>query len=120
MVLERAGVRRGLRRSFRLVNGSYWRVFGIWLLVQVVAFIAGGLLTVPFVVASTIMSSVTGASTFDLLPQSISGLGQIVSGAITYPIAAGATALLYVDLRMRREGLDIELARSAGEAGAGR
>ena len=30
------------------------------------------------------------------------------------PFSAGVTSLLYIDRRMRREGLDLELTRAAG------
>jgi hypothetical protein len=50
----------------------------------------------------------------------IGAVGGIVAGAITQPISAGVTVLLYVDLRMRREGLDLALqtATSDGQAPA--
>jgi hypothetical protein len=38
----------------------------------------------------------------------------VVASAVTWPFTAVATALLYVDRRMRREALDLELARAAG------
>ena len=48
----------------------------------------------------------------------IGAVGSIIAGAITQPISAGVTVLLYVDLRMRREGLDLALqtATSDGQA----
>ena len=36
---------------------------------------------------------------------------------ITFPITAGVTVLLYIDQRIRREALDLELARAAGVPG---
>lgn len=119
IVLEKQSVRGGIRRSFRLVKGSFWRVFGVLALVQIVATLAGGLISVPFVVFASLIAGLTDGSTYDLLPQLVSGIGQIGSGCITYPIVAGATALLYVDLRMRREGLDLELARAARAQASG-
>ena len=47
----------------------------------------------------------------------VSQIGSVLSGAILYPLTAAVTALLYIDLRMRTEGLDIELMRATGEAG---
>ncbi|RKS72563.1 hypothetical protein CLV35_2810 [Motilibacter peucedani] len=113
VVLERQGVRGGFRRSFRLVRGSFWRVLGVLALVQVVTQVAGGIISVPFVAGSAVLAAATDSTSFSLLPQVLTGIGQVASGVVTYPIAAGATALLYVDLRMRREGLDLELARAA-------
>jgi hypothetical protein len=45
----------------------------------------------------------------------ISAVGLIVAGTVTYPISAGITVLLYVDLRMRREGLDLVLQTVSGQ-----
>jgi hypothetical protein len=41
-----------------------------------------------------------------------------VAGAVARPISAGVAVLLYVDLRMRREGLDLVLQTAAGSGGA--
>jgi hypothetical protein len=46
----------------------------------------------------------------------VSTIGSILAGTLTYPFVAAVTVLLYVDLRMRREGLDLTLARAAGVA----
>ena len=37
-----------------------------------------------------------------------------MAGAVARPISAGVAVLLYVDLRMRREGLDLVLQTAAG------
>jgi hypothetical protein len=51
---------------------------------------------------------------------SLSALGGIVSTTITAPFLAAAVALLYIDRRIRREALDVELARAAGVTIPGR
>ncbi len=43
----------------------------------------------------------------------IVGVGQAIASAFTMPVMAGVIALLYVDQRIRRESLDIELAQAA-------
>ena len=50
------------------------------------------------------------------LPLLVTALGTVVASAVTWPFTAVATALVYVDRRMRREALDLELARAAGRA----
>ena len=40
-------------------------------------------------------------------------LGNIIAAA-TLPFDASVVALIYTDLRMRSEGLDVELRRAAG------
>ena len=40
----------------------------------------------------------------------------MVASTVTLPISAGVTSLLYMDQRIRRESLDIELARAAEQS----
>ena len=48
-------------------------------------------------------------------------IGAIAAGTVTRPITAGVTVLLYVDMRMRKEGLDLALrtASGTGQPGTG-
>ncbi|GLY14866.1 hypothetical protein Kisp01_18810 [Kineosporia sp. NBRC 101677] len=114
LLLENLGVVAALRRSFRLVRGTFWRVFGISLLTAVIAYIVQQIFAVPFSLIGTILAELadfTGMSgaVVQLL---IADIGTILAGAVVYPFTAGAVALLYLDLRMRREGMDVEVLRS--------
>jgi hypothetical protein len=108
------GVVEALRRSGQLVTGSWWRVFGILLLVVIIVFIVSQVIGIPFSLPATLgdgdMFTMAGMSFGALV---VSTLGGIISATITAPFSAGATALLYIDRRIRREALDIELARAA-------
>ena len=55
-----------------------------------------------------------GMNPYEALPLVVTSLGTIVASAVTWPFTAVSTALIYVDRRIRREALDIELARAAG------
>lgn len=118
IVLERQGVRASLRRSRQLVHGAWWRTFGILLLVNVIAQILAGILSVPFTVLTLLATFLTGdgngINPYEILPLLVTALGAIVASAVTWPFTAVSTALLYVDRRIRREALDLELARAAG------
>ena len=89
-VLERQGVTDSLRRSWNLVEGNWWRVFGI---VIVVAILVG--------VLEQIVSRILGAIAGDVLGV---GLSTLVVGVFIQPIQAIALTLLYYDLRIRKEG----------------
>ena len=116
-MLERQGARAALRRSRRLVSGSFWRIFGIWALTQILVVIVGGVLSLPFgAMALALQGFDTQANPFALAPLTLNTLGSILGGTVTYPFAAAVTALAYVDQRMRREGLDLALARAAAAA----
>jgi membrane-anchored glycerophosphoryl diester phosphodiesterase (GDPDase) len=124
LLLERVGVGRALRRSWRLTVGSWWRVFGILLLTAVIAVVAGGLLSAPFGLVGTVVAqALGGGSPADgtafrnglLVSQAIANIGSVLASTVTAPFTAAVTALLYIDLRIRREGLDVALARAAAE-----
>jgi hypothetical protein len=112
LVLESAGVGRAFGRSRLLVRGSWWRIFGITLLAAVIAFFLAFVISVPFEAFGGGFS--LQASPLTTKSVVLSTVGAIIASTITEPFAAAVIALLYTDQRMRREGLDIELARAAG------
>jgi len=119
LVLESATIRTALRRSARLVRGSWWRVFGILLLNAVLTALLTGVLALPFMALGAAIASATGGS--ELAITAALMVGTAVAGVVVNPFSAGVVALLYIDLRMRREGLDLTLVRaSAATAAAGR
>jgi len=117
VVLERQGPARALGRSWRLTNGSFWRVFGILLLAGIIVLVVGAVLQVPFSLAEVLAGGSAGlfgmAGTRSVAAIIIAGVGTIVSGAVSRPVSAGVTVLLYLDLRMRKEGLDLALQNAA-------
>src|SRR5216684_7939063 len=118
VVLERQSPLQSLRRSWRLVSRSFWRVFGILLLAGLIVAIAGGILQFPFAIASGATAFGSGGVLSGNGPGVVSTLigavGGIVASTVTRPIAAGVIVLLYVDMRMRKEGLDLALQTAAG------
>ncbi|MEU3655062.1 glycerophosphoryl diester phosphodiesterase membrane domain-containing protein [Streptomyces sp. NPDC032161] len=121
LMLERQSITTSMRRSAKLVRNAWWRTFGVlaltWLLTAIVAVI----IAIPFtIIAMVVDSSGTESLLFDGSMFStwpyliISGIGQVITATITYPLSAGVMALLYIDQRIRREALDLELARAAG------
>ena len=121
VVLEREGPAQALARSWRLVRGSFWRVLGITVLAGLIVLITAGILQIPF----GLLAAMAGGGN-SLLPSTggnvagilISAVGGVVAGAVARPISAGVAVLLYVDLRMRREGLDLVLQTAAGRGTA--
>ena len=122
LVLERLTVRRALARSWRLVLPDFWRVLGIGLLAWLIANVVSGVLTLPATLAATFLLGDPGSSgTATAVLVTVSALAGIVSTTFTAPFSAGVLALLYLDRRMRAEGLDVTLQRTVAEdAAAGR
>jgi len=126
VVLERERAVASLGRSWRLVRGSFWRVFGITLLAGLIVLVTSGVLQIPFSLLSSLAghggSPFTGGAFFgggggSVAAVIISAIGGIVAGSVARPISAGVAVLLYVDLRMRREGLDLVLQTAAAGEG---
>ncbi|HEX6964445.1 MAG TPA: hypothetical protein VF166_01525 [Gemmatimonadaceae bacterium] len=103
IMLERCGADASLRRSNTLARGQTMKVVLAFLLVYVIYFAA-------YLLLFAIVYIATGRST---LAQATSG----IIGIFAYPIIPIVTTLLYYDLRIRKEGYDIELMAGAMETG---
>jgi hypothetical protein len=118
LLLENAGVGTALRRSWLLARGSWWRLYGILLLTSILVVVVATVLAVPFSITSGIVVGVGQGGTGSLVGSTVlSGLGEIIVGTVSTPFSAAVVSLLYVDRRMRAEGLDVELLRAAGVPG---
>lgn len=115
IVLETAGPVRAIRRSFALTRGpaAFWRILGIRLLTYIVVVIAGSILSVPLTLLGTGLAFGIQAAWVLTVVQSVNVLIQSV---LTTPFMAGVDSLLYVDQRIRREGLDMQLIQQAQAA----
>jgi len=117
LVLERSTVFASISRSFSLVGSAFWRTFWILVLIYIIYIIITTAVAIPFSIGSFVFPIYDGAGNVDetafVVNQAISSVGSVVSGTIGYPFISAAIVLTYIDRRMRREGLDIELARAA-------
>jgi hypothetical protein len=121
LVLEGLGPFQALRRSWQLAWPSFPRVWSIRTLSELLAMLMQYLVAVPFAVAGTLVALALGADEGSQLPVIalvLVVLGGIAAGTLTAPFLAGVLALLYVDRRMRAEGLDLVLQRQARLGGA--
>jgi membrane-anchored glycerophosphoryl diester phosphodiesterase (GDPDase) len=115
IVLEGHGVFAGLRRSFTLTKGAFWRILGITLLAGLLAGITGYLLEMPFLLIDFAIMALSGPDTESgqMGVTLLSHLSALLAGSITTPFMAAVTGLLYIDRRMRLEALDVVLLRDA-------
>lgn len=122
VVLEGAGPIRAVRRAWSLTRGRQaWRIVGITLLAALLTGIFSTLVQLPIGFVALLLLEPTGMTYSPTSPLllTIDHLGQLLVGALTIPFTAGVTALLYLDQRMRREGLDVTLLRTAQERATG-
>ena len=104
IVLERVGPIGGLRRSWALVRGRWWAMFGLaalaGILSAIVSSVISGLVT-------ALLSAIGGNnSDFRFVWQAVGG--TIAQGLVA-PFTAAVLVLAYIDLRVRNEAFDLEL-----------
>ncbi|WP_213814307.1 hypothetical protein [Glaciihabitans sp. dw_435] len=128
LVLERLPLRAAVIRSWTLTTGYFWRTFGIQALVSVMVSVASQIVLTPVALIGGIVvylsnpngdPTASDSSFFVLLV--ITTVFSTLIGAVTSIITSATSALLYIDLRMRKEGLDLDLARfvEARQSGVG-
>ncbi|MGY1551010.1 glycerophosphoryl diester phosphodiesterase membrane domain-containing protein [Microbacterium sp. A588] len=117
LVLERVGIRHALVRSWRLTRGRFWNTFAVMLLIGLIMNTAVGLVSVPL----SLLGSMIGGVIAPGGPNEASEIGAFALTAIapqllTYVLQAvaivvqcAAAAFIYLDCRMRYEGLDHSL-----------
>ena len=126
IVLERRRVFESIGRSWRLTRRAFWRTFGLVALVTVMVSAAAQIVAVPFSVIggalggllmpnagsdvqSQILSGLVGSAPALIVTVVVTGIGQIAQ--------TSALVLIYLDRRMRLEGLDLELQRFVEQGG---
>ncbi len=117
LVLEQVGLFRAIGRGYRLTSRQSARTLGIALLTLLITAVASQLLAVPFSVAGLLLSEVVDPAHAALVLVVTQALATVVSSAFAAPFSAAVVALQYVDLRMRKEGYDVELMSRAGVLG---
>jgi hypothetical protein len=94
---------KALNRSFRLVRGRWWPTAGTLLLANLLAAAVAfgfGILALPLVFAG---------DGNDFLVDLANGILGAVASVITIPFIAAVIAVIYFDLRVRKEGFDLQL-----------
>lgn len=124
ILYEGSAVREALRRSAELVKGSWWRVFGIAsaiysisLMIALVLltscfflfFLTGVIDEAPILVMISRMLSPPVSEVGWLSYVIVSFVVQSIVPFTTLPVWAIGPTLLYFDLRIRKEGFDIEI-----------
>ncbi|NQX27010.1 glycerophosphoryl diester phosphodiesterase membrane domain-containing protein [Microbacteriaceae bacterium VKM Ac-2854] len=125
LVIERLPLGRAIARSWRLTRRAFWRTFGVLALMLVIVQVAAQVVSIPVTVLVPLVFSLFAPTDPDA---QVIALGVVyllsiavgvVLGAIGTVLNSAAAALVYVDRRMRTEGLDLELSRFAEERSAG-
>jgi len=118
LMLERLPLRGAIGRSWSLTRGYFWRTFGILLLVLVIVQIVSSIISTPINILASFGSTLINPNGDDqallvgfIVVSALTVIVTLLFSAIAAVIQSATPALLYIDLRMRKEGLDLELAR---------
>ena len=102
LLVEDIRGRSALKRSRQLVKGRFWPTVAVLLLVAILT----GIVQAIFLGILAGLVSVTGNEVAQALADAI---GQTAASALTTPLSAAVLTVLYFDLRVRKEGFDLEL-----------
>nr|WP_205835128.1 glycerophosphoryl diester phosphodiesterase membrane domain-containing protein [Microbacterium sp. CFH 90308] len=129
IIVEHATIVQALKRSWALTRGRFWPALGIILVISVIfgavaqvvsiplGFLSMGLTTVIAPTGDPEPSAIIAILATGLLTQVLTLLLQ----SVAIVVQSTATAIIYIDCRMRREGLDLDLLAyvEKRDAGAG-
>ena len=127
ILLERLTIIPAVKRSWQLTKGNFWRTLGTQLLIGVIINVASQVISTPIAfiigIAGSLVNPNSDADAFTvtiIATYGIIGILTIVVGAVGLVMQSSAYSLIYIDIRMRREGLDLELLRyvEAKQSGA--
>ncbi len=102
LLLEDVRGWKAMKRSRQLVKGRFWPTFAVVLLVAILT----GIVQAMFV---GILAGVVSVSGNEVALAIADAIGQTASGVLTTPLSAAVLTVLYFDLRVRKEGFDLEL-----------
>ena len=106
-LVENIGARDSLERSFALTKGNAGRAFVILLLYFAVAIAAAALFTWPFTIIMLLVARKDPSQM--IFWMQATQVGTFVADVLVTPILTIASAILYYDLRVRKEAFDIQL-----------
>jgi len=127
LMVERLRLRAAIARSWRLTDRYFWRTFGVQALVAVILSVAMQIVMTPisFLLPMLVFIIDPNGTNEDLVLSVFLG-SYVVIMALTTVLTAFATVvqsatngLIYIDLRMRKEGLELDLSRFVEEREAG-
>jgi hypothetical protein len=118
LMAERTSIVTALKRSWTLTNRAFWKTFGIIVLVSVIISVATQVVTTPISIISTMTVSLADPNSQNPATMIVAAVASyvvlivvaVLFGAIGAVIQSATVALIYIDLRMRKEGLDLDLA----------
>lgn len=127
LIVEHTSLGAALGRSWRLSRGRFWVILGILVLVSLVFGAVAQVVSIPFSFLASALTTViapTGDESAAAIIGIVATLGltQIVTlliQSVAVIVQSTAAGLVYIDCRMRHEGLDLDLLEYVDRRDAG-
>jgi hypothetical protein len=94
---------KAMGRSNQLVKGRWWATFGVLLASLVIVIIIYAILVLA--VLPAVIGSVNSVNTI----LALRGVFNVLTAVLVYPVTAAVAAMIYIDLRTRKEAFDLEV-----------
>ena len=100
--------RRALSRSRALVRGRWWSCFGVLIATVLLAVIVS-------LAFELVITAIVGDSNNEPLLFFTGAITALITDTLVLPFQVAVTTVLYIDLRVRKEGFDVQLMTHALE-----
>lgn len=127
LILEGATIRGAVARSWVLVRGRFWAALGVIVIISLLFGTVAQFVGVPLSLLGSGLTTIisptgepnAGAIVAVIVTIALTYVLTLVIQAVGLVVQSTASVLIYIDCRMRREGLDIELLRYVEARDAG-
>lgn len=99
LMIEGIGPIESIKRSWRLVSGERWRLFGAGLLMLIIGIVVFGIISLVLFLILSGLGMSDGMAGYVV---------QQVATLLSIPLTSAVGTVLYLDLRVRKESLDTE------------
>lgn len=117
IILEHGTIRGAIARSWTLVRGRFWVALGVIVVISLTFNAVSQVIGIPFTLLSSGLTSIiapTGDPNVSAIISTVvvllvTEMVTLLIQSVALVVQATATSLVYIDCRMRHEGLDLDL-----------
>jgi hypothetical protein len=110
------GVRKAFQRSKALLRDAWWQTFGVLVVTAIMTWVVSAIVQLPVPIVGlndSIAFLRTGRQELSFGTSLPATAARIVADTVAYPFGAAVIMLLYIDRRIVRERLDLQLVEAA-------